>query len=159
MKKTTRPSQMSCQTKSFRKPSVLTIPSTGRLEFSRITRNFRYCGCCGERCGFSERIQNGVWPACYSSCTHTTKRRRWEFTHACTPTLTAAVFTLAQSQPNTSQLWRETLKPNQMAWLHTQKLSRRGKLTDSYSGERLGGGQTKLFFFKEFNFWNKQFWK
>lgn len=148
MKKTTRPSQMSRQTKSFRKPSVLRIPSIGRLEFSHITRNFRYCGCCGKCCGFSEsKIQNGVWPACYSSCTHTTKRRRWEFTHACTPTLTAAVFTLAQSQLNTSQLWRETLKPNQMAWLHMQKLSRRGKLRDSWQSWETWRRTDEIIFF------------
>lgn len=118
---------------------VLTIPSTGTREFSYITRNFRYCRCCGKRSGFSEsKLQNGVWPACYSSCIYTTKRRRRELTHVCTPTLTAAVFTLAQSQQNASQLWEETLKTlcwkkaNQMARPHTQKPSRTGELTDSW---------------------------
>lgn len=157
--KKTRPSQMSCQMKSFRKPSVLTTPSTGRLEFSHITRSFRYCGCCGKCCGFSEsKIQNGVWPAWHSSCTNTTKRWRRELTHACTPTLTAAVFTLAQSQQNTSQLWRGTLKPNQMALLHTQKTSTAGKVTDSWQSWDLEEDR-RNYFFKEFNFWNRQFWK
>lgn len=130
---------------------VLTTPSLGRVEFSRTTRNFRYCRCCGKRRGFSEsKTQNGVWPACYSSCNHTETETG---THTCTrtPTLTAALFTLAQSQQSTRQLWGETLKtlcwkkPNQTARLHTQKISTTGKQTVG-SWERLAGGQTKLSF-------------